>query len=730
MPNRCLRLAAAIVALTCASSGSLLSRPAREAGSLPPASQPATFATARYGAPPGYVVHRENIVDSISVDPSGGTAYTSLGRGAQTQVFTVWNAGTTAATYSLAAVCTGAASGCSASASSVTLAPSAGVQVTVTYTALAAGTGTVQLAATQIGGSGRTTTGTMDVVVENRVRLTYLSRGLCLTLSVPGGASECGDLRLVHALPGVQTLNQARMPVLVYNTAVADPRLQIVYTASMSPSKPAADSLSIVVTLSTGLVLPRQSWPGWPVGESRRLLYAATPDLATGVYTASLQLTAWRGGVPSSSTTPVEFAWVNRSRSAFGAGWWVAGLEELDPLADERKLWVGGDGSATVYTPVNDTTWVAPNPERPDTLKKRMNGAAARWIRLLPGGAHVVFGAGRWQDSTVTRFGRITTFSYGTNGLETVTVAGGALYRFEYGTVGTAPARLWRVTLESDTLRRVVELGPQDGDGRIRTIRDPDGVQEEFEYACCDAAQRRITRRKDPASGTWTAYEYDGVGKLVVASHDMGAAGTADDIVYRITPGESRGATGQPARTDSVYTLLDGPRADTDVRDYARFWLQPRDATSIPERIVDALGNETVLTRGDSRFPGLVTRMDGPVQAGGGRFSSTAVYDARGNLAASTSANPLGDGRDATTRYTRGDPRWPDFVTRVTLPLGQVTEIGYDRDRLRRARQPRLAAGRARAGQPRGLPLLHGRDGRRAGQGCRRTAHTARQRGL
>ncbi|HEV7591122.1 MAG TPA: hypothetical protein VGO40_23630 [Longimicrobium sp.] len=53
---------------------------------------------------------------------------------------------------------------------------------------------------------------------------TAVERSLCLTISVgAGAASECGDLRLVHPLPGMKTYNQQRAPVLLYNSQHAHP---------------------------------------------------------------------------------------------------------------------------------------------------------------------------------------------------------------------------------------------------------------------------------------------------------------------------------------------------------------------------------------------------------------------------------------------------------------------------------------------------------------------------
>jgi RHS repeat-associated protein len=610
------------------------------------------------------------VTGSVRVEPNGGTVYQ-----ARPQTFTIWNTGPATATYALAAACEGAAVSCSAGASSVTIAPSASAQVTVTYGI--AGAGVVRLTATGPGGSE---SGWIDVKPLPNSYLSYPRRHLCVTVALPGAAaSECGDLRLAHALPGVRTLDRARAPVLLYNSGLAQPRLRVVYNLTPSASKAAPDSVTLGVMLAGGRSLGRQSWRGgWVPGEARRMVYSAdAADLATGIYAVNVQTTAWRSGVPTVIDQPADVALVNRSASRFGAGWWVAGLEELRHLANGSKLWVSGDGSAGVYWALNDSTWVAWNPERPDTLKRRVNAQGVpRYVRLLPGGTRLVFGPAGTQDSAVSRVGQTTSFAYGASGLSTITVPGGAVYTFEYG--GATRPRLWRVRLDRDTVRRTVEIGTQDGDPRIRGITDPDGAVTTFDYAAADTTQKRITRRMDPRRLTWSAYTYDAAGKVVRGQLDMGAAGEVDDIIVRIDPGESRGAAPVAVPFDSAYTLVDGPRPDADARDVTRFWIPPKLDNSVPQRIVDALGNETVLTYGDARFEMLPTRVDYPVVANGTRRIATATYDARGNPQTSTSVNPLGDGRDATTLYERANAAWPDFVTRVTQPAGEVTDLSYD----------------------------------------------------
>jgi RHS repeat-associated protein len=127
--------------------------------------------------------------------------------------------------------------------------------------------------------------------------------------------------------------------------------------------------------------------------------------------------------------------------------------------------------------------------------------------------------------------------------------------------------------------------------------------------------------------------------------------------------------------------VYDGARADT--ADVVRVWL---DRLGQPTRIRDPQFNETNVTRGDPRFPALVTEVDAPgggaaagsVQGVGPRRVSLAFFNARGGLDSTVVKSPLGDGRDAVSRYAYLDARWPDFSTRATGPTGLVSATGYD----------------------------------------------------
>ena len=112
------------------------------------------------------------------------------------------------------------------------------------------------------------------------------------------------------------------------------------------------------------------------------------------------------------------------------------------------------------------------------------------------------------------------------------------------------------------------------------------------------------------------------------------------------------------ADTAQRFTELDGPRADTDMTDIWKYWI---DRWGSPVRIEDRLHNVTLLQRdATSPTPALVTRVQNPT----GQVL-LASYDP-------ATAQPLtvtDSLRDATTRYI-WDSKW-NSITKVIPPGGR-----------------------------------------------------------
>ncbi|HZG44202.1 MAG TPA: hypothetical protein VEY93_14735 [Longimicrobium sp.] len=175
------------------------------------------------------------------------------------------------------------------------------------------------------------------IVLEPQTGFADRERGLCMTVAIAGGAYECGDVRLAHALPALRTLNRVRAPVLLYGSGQAQPTPVVAARVMLPASRGTPTSVRAVLWVgrnSEPLVSrATRDWAGseWVVGQPRRiaLSYDAAND-PQGVYQYKLEVTAvYPDNTTGRSLARGSLAVVNRRDSPFGAGWWLAGLEQL-----------------------------------------------------------------------------------------------------------------------------------------------------------------------------------------------------------------------------------------------------------------------------------------------------------------------------------------------------------------------------------------------------------------
>jgi YD repeat-containing protein len=257
-------------------------------------------------------------------------------------------------------------------------------------------------------------------------------------------------------------------------------------------------------------------------------------------------------------------------------------------------LWVGGDGSTRRYTKAGGgDVWGAPSLDRPDSIKK----TAAGWERILGGGVKVEFDASGRHVATTNRLEHRTHFRYDSAGrVATVTIprsargftfhyaADGRMERAESPGVGSAP---W--------VTRLHRTG-----ARVDSITAPDTSRIRFGYA--DAARGLVPTSRANAARVATHFRFGPAGLVAGSRIDPSAT---DSIVMHLRAVEGLGLANPDGTgaldTAHAHALIDGPR--TDVGDSTRLWL---DRWGAPRRIVDALGHETLLTRGNPAFqPGL-----------------------------------------------------------------------------------------------------------------------------
>ena len=216
--------------------------------------------------------------------------------------------------------------------------------------------------------------------------------------------------------------------MLLYNSQHAHPR-PVVRADVTLPDTRIPDSVVAIVNDSTGAAISgaRGTWAGsqWRARSTRRV--AVTWDALawpSGVHRTTLDVRRWYAGVPELVSVTGRVFLVNRSSSAFGAGWWVAGLERvLNP--DGALRWTGGDGATRRYGSVGGNAWVAPALDRPDTI---VLVGTSYYERRLPHGLKVRFDyATGLHTSTVNRLGHVTRFVYTGYRLDSIVAPSGAL---------------------------------------------------------------------------------------------------------------------------------------------------------------------------------------------------------------------------------------------------------------------------------------------------------------
>ena len=630
-----------------------------------------------------------SVNSTVLVTPDAQPVSVAAFNAAATQGFSVTNSSAVGYTYTFSVTCAPPAATACTTPGSVYLASGASTSVSVNYQSGAGGlTGTIRLSAVRSGNSVDRDDGSIEltvaaggpsstlVSVSDANPESSVERDLCLTISVsPAAAFECGDLRVIHQLPAVRTLNQNRAPVLLYNSrhAQSAPLVAANVTPAVGmPTPSKVTALFFVKAVDGSWVVPAGAsgeWMGsdFVLGQPTRIAlgYDAAGE-GTRLVDYRFEVTLWDGGTPRSPISAVgQFIMVDRSQSPFGAGWWLAGLEQLLYGPDGAMLWVGGDGSTRKYAQVSTDVWVAPSLDRPDTLKR--DGARQRFIRLLPHGVNVEFNFSGQHTATVNRVGHATTFDYDGNGrLWKISVprlpTQPYVFTYETGRLRIAAPQIGSVLRETN-----VNLS----NGIVTSIQDPDLTTVTFDYGA-PPAQRRMHSRTD-RRGARARFTYQGIGHVLAHASRDGAWNSPLSEIWFDSVAESQGI-GTPnvmARAipvSDVHTIHNGPRPDSDVNDRTRIWT---DRYGAPVRVVNALGAQTLLQRGDERFPALVTQLRAP-----NGMISWAMYNQRGHIITATQVSPYGDARNATTIY-EWDMKW-DFATGVTQPEGNRVVLGYD----------------------------------------------------
>jgi RHS repeat-associated protein len=483
-------------------------------------------------------------------------------------------------------------------------------------------------------------------------------RSLCLTVGAGQAAGlSCGDLFVVHGMPAYRTMGRDRSLTLLYSSAAAAPRPVVAVTVHEPDTTATPNAVFARLTVS-GVAVDSATYYGFGSATKQIVLGYDASGVASGIYPFRVTVRNLYDGGPHDDSTSGEFLVVNRSTSEFGAGWWLAGVEQLVlGQSNNRILWIGGDGSAAVYDSVAAHTWVRHAGPYRDTLAY----AASVYTLTLRHGVRVSFdGQGR-HIQTTNRAGQSTAFTWSGNPVRLTAIqvppAGiSAIYTLAWnGSTHLLDSLM-------DPAGRT--LGATMSSGTITQLVDADGRTTGFQY---DGSQR-LTRRTNPR-GYGTAYVYGNglhVTRIAIPLNPAASDSARDSSRTTIEWWDEKGlAIGSPGGTlsaidtASTYTRVYGPRIS--VADNATFWV---DRWGAPVQVVGAVYDTTIITR--STTTGLVTMVRNPVGD-----SVTAIYTARGNDSTVTDHTHEGGGSVApvTTSYVYGDANTPDGPTSIRTPV-------------------------------------------------------------
>ncbi|HXG45461.1 MAG TPA: hypothetical protein VNJ71_11950, partial [Gemmatimonadales bacterium] len=627
---------------------------------------PAAAAAQRGFAPLG--------VGGVQVTPDGGSLEVLANQTGQTATFSVRNTRTVTTVYDLSCSASGNVTCTEVEPLTVSIGPNQQIDVTAYFDAGPAGSGTLTVTAT--GPASDMGYYNISVVAPQPPGVAFRNfnqdhrdRSLCLTSGAGERAAwQCGDLLVTHGMPGYQTLGKDRSLTLLYTSTQAAPRGLVPLAVTQGSLAPNAVYAELWINRGAGLVHSGASgnWGGWANGTRQIVLnYDASND-STGVYPITVSVANVYDGGNQGTTISGNLIVINRKASRFGAGWSLAGVEQLyfnQPVGTTQGgiLWVAGDGSAKLYSKLTATTWVAPAGAYRDTLV--YSSAAQTYTRTLQHGIQVVFDAQGRHIQTVNRTGHVTQFFYSgtTTRVDSIKVPPAGRPRTTYKLVYDVAGKIDSIADPGGRGLNLTVAG-----GLLTAARDPEpSLVTGFAY---DGAGRMLTRTSP--RGFTTRYEYANGVRLTKVNEPYGTATPLDTATTAFQPWDERGlaGTGYQAAVDTgqVFTVIRGPRYPT-VPDTARFYT---DRWGAPVRIVNALGHTTTLVRGDAAKPALVTRVVYP----NGRAVKLA-WDARGNLISQTDSTDRGQ---ATTSWEYLDPNTKDSPSRVSDALGRSTSFWYD----------------------------------------------------
>ena len=389
---------------------------------------------------------------------------------------------------------------------------------------------------------------------------------------------------------------------------------------------------------------------------------------------------------------------LNDRDSDFGAGWTVTNVSRLYPDPDGCLVHVYGTYGWRRYEPdpMNPQGWLPPD----DLSLLTRDASDGSYRRALTDGTVETYDTNGLLQSIVTRDGYTTLYAHDVNGrLQSITSPTGFQYTFSYSA--------GKISQISDSAGRTTTF-VVNGAGDLVSVTDATGSTRTFIYD-----EHRLVEQQGPR-GERSEYDFENTRVVEARAYDID--GTTLLRTRKFEPSSLEGEMGQ-AILDGFGSLnipIPPTVGDVDVSidGNGRISRHYTDAESRTVRQTDPLGRDVFIGYDGVGNIASITRPDGArteaTYDAGNNPAVFSEYDENGLLLSTSSmvwSGPFGqlsettDERGITTsygyetsgnlrtvtdnegneiRYEYGDPNFPDLVTRVELPTGDVTRFTYD----------------------------------------------------
>ena len=484
--------------------------------------------------------------------------------------------------------------------------------------------------------------------------------GMPLESSVTGGEAETG-----FGTPAYFSLGTARAAGLVYSTRQSYPRALV--NVDVELTWPVGNPDQIKAVLLDGIVRMDSLVVTNPVCQAstgRRCRITLQGDFSASTFPDSairkwlkVEVRVTSGGNVKVTTDSVETVLVDRRTSAYGSGWFVAGVMRLYPAGSDMLV-IGPTGTATIHRG-SGGLYLSPPGSRSELM-----WTGTEWhLRSAFSGcgftAKVVFDAQGKQVAAGDCFGNTT--------------------RIKYGAVN-------RVDSIMDPLNKRITF-TYNGSLKLTTISDPGGRQSKVTINTSNQLvyDSLASPPTTAVTGTFAYTTYGGGTPPLVLQSQSDALGQTTSITYnpRRRPTQttlpavlpetgstpvSAVITSRPQVLRGLDTLLSADSVFGQVRDARGFWVRATlNRWSQPLRTWDSLGT---ISRATYSAEGRVVWAEGKVPDSSRVYSG---YDALGRLVRTYRIRAGGD-------IVRLDSLEYDASHRVNKrvnPLNQATTIGY-----------------------------------------------------